>query len=236
MREAKRDYYAVLDVPQEADAQTIRRAFRSLARLHHPDVAPTPEESRRFHELAEAYAVLSDPETRRRYDEGSLAASGPARGFVVGDEIQLEPFEARRGTTRAVRVAIVEPCAACGGRGGIGEGAGCASCGGTGRLRYATQVEGVRLLEVDACPDCGGRGGADPAPCAHCRGTGKTGRTASVTVRFPPGLEDGARIRVGDDFEAVVRVLPPPDGSPLVQAFAAAGAAGALVLLVSLLV
>ena len=65
----KRDYYEVLGVARAATDSEIKRAFRSLAREHHPDKNPEdPESERRFKEVQEAYAVLSDPEERRRYD------------------------------------------------------------------------------------------------------------------------------------------------------------------------
>jgi DnaJ-class molecular chaperone len=65
-----RDYYEVLAVPRTASMEEIKKAYRTLARKYHPDVNPgdkTAEE--KFKELNEAYAVLSDPEKRKRYDE-----------------------------------------------------------------------------------------------------------------------------------------------------------------------
>lgn len=64
-----RDYYAVLGVPRDADEEAIRRAYRMLARKHHPDVDKTAGATKRFQELQEAYEVLSDPQKRARYDQ-----------------------------------------------------------------------------------------------------------------------------------------------------------------------
>jgi curved DNA-binding protein CbpA len=55
------DYHAVLGVPPGADLETIRRAFREAARVHHPSVSAHPDAERRFRELADAYAALSRP-------------------------------------------------------------------------------------------------------------------------------------------------------------------------------
>jgi len=63
-----RDYYEVLGVSRDATADQIQQAFRTLARKHHPDVNKDPAAEDRFKEINEAYHVLSDPETRKRYD------------------------------------------------------------------------------------------------------------------------------------------------------------------------
>lgn len=64
-----KDYYAALGVPVDADAQQIKKAYRKLARLHHPDVSKEAGAEVRFKEAAEAYATLKDPELRAAYDE-----------------------------------------------------------------------------------------------------------------------------------------------------------------------
>lgn len=63
-----RDYYAVLGIPRDADSDQIQQAFRGLARKYHPDVNSDPAAEDKFKEVNEAYHVLIDPETRRRYD------------------------------------------------------------------------------------------------------------------------------------------------------------------------
>ena len=65
-----RDYFKVLGVERSADADTVKRAFRKLARQYHPDVNPDDQDAEaRFKEVSEAYEVLSDPEKRRRYEQ-----------------------------------------------------------------------------------------------------------------------------------------------------------------------
>src|SRR6476620_12034224 len=63
-----RDFYEVLGVGRNADQSEIQRAYRKLARQHHPDVNKDPSAEARFKEISEAYDVLSDPEQRKRYD------------------------------------------------------------------------------------------------------------------------------------------------------------------------
>jgi DnaJ-class molecular chaperone len=64
----RRDFYEVLGVSRNADQDEIQRAYRKLVRANHPDVNKDPGAEDRFKEVSEAYSVLSDPETRRRYD------------------------------------------------------------------------------------------------------------------------------------------------------------------------
>src|SRR5499427_8757673 len=67
-RADRRDFYGILGVPKTATQNEIQRAYRKLAREHHPDVNKDPGAEDRFKEISEAYDVLSDPQTRRRYD------------------------------------------------------------------------------------------------------------------------------------------------------------------------
>lgn len=64
-----KDYYAALGVSRDADAETIKKAYRKLAREHHPDVSAAPGAEGRFKEIAEAWQTLKDPEKRAAYDE-----------------------------------------------------------------------------------------------------------------------------------------------------------------------
>lgn len=75
-----KDYYAALGVPVDADLQQIKKAYRKLARQHHPDVSKAPGAEARFKEAAEAYATLKDPEKRAAYDE--LGRRPPGEEFA----------------------------------------------------------------------------------------------------------------------------------------------------------
>ena len=78
----EKDYYKALGVPETATEQEIRRAYRKLAKQHHPDANPGSED--RFKEISAAYDVLSDDEKRKQYDE--VRRLGPvAGGFGAGD-------------------------------------------------------------------------------------------------------------------------------------------------------
>lgn len=73
----EKDFYAVLGVPKTADAAAVKKAYRTLARTHHPDAnAGDPRSEQRFKEVGEAYSVLSDPEKRQQYDAVRAMRSG----------------------------------------------------------------------------------------------------------------------------------------------------------------
>ncbi|MFE7390739.1 DnaJ C-terminal domain-containing protein [Streptomyces sp. NPDC057582] len=105
-----RDYYEVLGVPRTADAAEIQQAFRTLARRHHPDVNKDPAAEERFKEINEAYGVLSDPDTRARYDrfgadfrqipEGYDERVAAAQGFRGAGAYRGGPFQGGRGAGR----------------------------------------------------------------------------------------------------------------------------------------
>ena len=64
------DYYKILGVNKDASQEAIKKAYKKLARKHHPDLNPNdPDAQRRFQEINEANEVLSDPEKRKKYDQ-----------------------------------------------------------------------------------------------------------------------------------------------------------------------
>lgn len=82
----EKDFYAVLGVPADASAADVKKAYRKLARTHHPDAnAGDPQADSRFQAIGEAYAVLSDPEQRQQYDAIRSMARGGAR-FTAGGQ------------------------------------------------------------------------------------------------------------------------------------------------------
>lgn len=99
----KRDYYVVLGVAKDADEAEVKRAYRELARKHHPDLNDHPEAAERFKEINEAYAVLSDRAARARYDRwGHEGEAGGGLGSVMDavEEVLGDVLRRRRGKQR----------------------------------------------------------------------------------------------------------------------------------------
>ena len=233
----RRDYYAVLGVPHGATRETIRRAFRTLAAEWHPDVSDDPEAVERFREIAEAYEVLSRPDTRERYDRygfdprgvgGFSGAAGSSAGMFddlldlaaafrraggkgtdVAVEVEVPPGDARRGARRGVRYTALTLCPACRGEGGAPGSArvACAECGGRGRRRVTEEGSGRSGL----CSACRGSGRAHAEPCPRCEGAGRFESERAVLVEIPPGTVDGEVLRVAGGGNAGGRNAEPGD-------------------------
>ena len=171
----KRDYYEVLGVSKDATEAEIKSAFRKLAKKYHPDVSKEPDAEAKFKEAQEAYAVLSDEQRRKQYDQFGHAAfdqnggqgAGGFGGFDFSDFDFGDIFDnifgssfgfgssrrgsssrATRGNDRLLRV----------------------------RLSFKEAVYGCKKdlnLEVyDTCSNCDGKGGFNEDVCSKCHGSG----------------------------------------------------------------
>jgi molecular chaperone DnaJ len=176
MSTTSRDYYEILGVPRDADDETIKKAFRRLARELHPDVNPDdPSAEERFKEVAEAYKVLSEPDTRQLYDRHGHAGLRGSPGPDMSDFGSFQDiFDAFFGGTGMF-----------GGRsGGPRRQAGDDHLVGT-QITFVESALGVQK-EVDVtlvrdCPTCEGTGGAPGTPlerCGRCEGQGEIRQVA----------------------------------------------------------
>ena len=172
MATTRRDYYEILGVSRDADERAIKSSFRRLARELHPDVSDHPEAQERFREAAEAYEVLSKPETKELYDryghEGLRTGGFRPTDFDLANLTDL--FAAFFGDDLF---------------GGLGGRAGRRSARGADVLaevevELVEAAEGVRrsvpFPVVVGCSACGGTGaapGTAPTTCPTCEGLGR---------------------------------------------------------------
>ena len=176
MAEQKRDYYEVLGIDKSADDATIKKAYRALAKKYHPDMNPGDAEAeKKFKEASEAYAVLSDPDKKRQYDQFGHAAfeggmgggggfdfSGMDMGDIFGDIFgDLFGGGRRRSSASngpmkganlraAVRVTFEEAAFGC-----------------------EKEIEITLKDECQTCHTTGAKPGTNPETCTKCGGKGK---------------------------------------------------------------
>ena len=213
------DFYQILGVPRDASQEDIQRAYRKLARTYHPDVNHDPGAEDRFKEASEAYDVLSDLETRRRYDafgrdfrqvpEGvdpetwrrARPAPEPGRRWSRGGgwswrvQLQRRRHRPRRPARRAVRQPVRRP----------------GSRHGWGPIPGADQEAEIELTVEEAY-----RGGRRSVTLSS------DGTRRSFDVTIPAGVTDGQRIRLAGqggrgsdgarngDLYLLVRIAPHP--------------------------
>jgi molecular chaperone DnaJ len=247
------DYYKTLGVEKSATADEVRKAYRRLARKHHPDLNPGDKSAEDlFKKVQEAYDVLSDPKKKEIYDQvgsysengmpGAGGARGPNMGFggfdfsdfarssgsgartappgggsfqdifsqwfgrSQGEPESAEPqkgtdleyglnidfWQAIRGTQVRLTINRQEVCTVCGGSGAKSGGTTvCPECNGSGNV---TQMAGAMRFSL-TCPKCEGTGRLRNA-CPNCHGDGRVSTPETVDVRIPAGAQQGSRLRV----------------------------------------
>ena len=167
----KRDYYEILGVDKNASEADIKSAFRRLAKKYHPDVSKEENAAEKFKEAQEAYAILSDPEKRRQYDQfGHSAFDGPTGGFsgyqdfdfsdILNDLFGGMGFSSgrtssshrqngpRKGNDILHRMTIDFEEAV-----------------------YGTKKD-IKIDVEETCPECDGKGGFNSKTCSECHGSG----------------------------------------------------------------
>ena len=218
------DFYEVLGVPRNADQSEIQRAYRKLARTHHPDVNKDPSAEARFKQISEAYDVLSDPDLRKRYD-------------AFGEEFRRVPPDVDPEVWRQAR--------AYAGAGPAGPGPAGSGRGGPrwspGGARYTDVGEDIDLDDLLG-GIFGGRGRTDWGPIPGSdqeveaeitveeayRGTQRSltisgpDGARTLDINIPAGVVDGQRIRLRGqggrgagggqpgDLYLIIRIAPHP--------------------------
>ncbi len=176
MAEQKRDYYEVLGVDKNADDAAIKKAYRALAKKYHPDVNPGDAEAeKKFKEASEAYAVLSDPDKKRQYDQFGHAAFDGGAGGAGGFDFSGADFSDIFGD-------IFGDFFGGGSRrssynNGPMKGANLRT---SVRITFEEAVFGckkeIELTVKEACKTCHGSGakpGTSPETCSKCGGKGQ---------------------------------------------------------------
>jgi len=131
---------------------------------------------------------------------GGGGRQGPQRGSDLRYTMEVSLEEAVRGATREIKVPTLQHCDTCDGS-GAKPGTNpvtCGSCGGSGQVRMQQGFFQVQ----QTCPKCRGRGKTISDPCIDCRGQGLLEKTKTLSVKVPPGVDTGDRIRLSGEGEA----------------------------------
>jgi molecular chaperone DnaJ len=228
----QKDLYEILGVARTASTDEIKKAYRKLARKHHPDLnRGSKQAEERFKEVSLAHDVLSDPEKRKLYDEfgheGLQPGFDPGRAREYrrwadsGHGFSFRPgaggaggfegfgFEPRGGARRRRRGSAEEERSFTDFLnemfGGAAEQAAPRPARG-GDIEHEVEVEflealrgtqrAVTVRRPGPCPECQGTGRIGMRACTRCAGTGTVDHRERLTVKIPPGVGDGARVRV----------------------------------------
>jgi DnaJ-class molecular chaperone len=215
----QRDYYEILGVNRSATADQIRSAYRKLARKLHPDVNKEPDAAKRFSEVQEAYDVLSEPEKRANYDQfGHVGVgAGPSpRGKGAGTWNyttspgggrrtswgNIDPGDFEGGDFGSVFEQIFGGGAQPRGGSPFGAGGRTGSGAGPGRARAEPQrgqdIEHALTVSFMTAA----LGGSEELRF------GGDGSASTISVKIPPGIESGAKLRIKG------RGQPSPSGGP----------------------
>ncbi|WP_273652503.1 DnaJ C-terminal domain-containing protein [Cellulomonas fimi] len=189
----EKDFYAVLGVPKDADAATIKKAYRKLARSMHPDHNPGDAAAEaKFKEIGEAYAVLSDTEQRQQYDQlramaggARFTAGGRGGGNAGFEDLFGGMFGGANGPGGRVRYSTSPGAGGAGGAGFEDLLGGLFNQGGFGGARGPQQ--GADLAAEVTLPFRQATEGST---------VGLTVEGRSFTARIPAGVRDGQKIRL----------------------------------------
>jgi len=220
---AKQDYYEVLEVSRDASETEIKKSYRRLALKYHPDKNPDDKDAEENFKIAsEAYQVLSDPDSRAKYDRfghdfrgfaedifGDIFGAffgesfGPRtpRGRDIKADLKISLEEAFSGISKEVSFYRPEVCKTCDGSGAE---AGtkplvCPQCAGAGQVHIQ---QGFFSL-ARACPKCSGRGTIIAKACRICVGKGSENNHVKLSVKVPKGVDNGQSLKLQGEGEKI---------------------------------
>ena len=209
------DLYCLLGVDSAASADEIRRAYRKLAMIWHPDRNVSAEAEETFKRIRLAYEILREPKRRTEYDRefrshprrphdahaqpASTAQSevSSRRAPNLSRHVSISLEEQLHGCRAKLRLTRTEYCRHCGGSGHANlPPLACGTCRGSGFVRNPLGLFSMFRIATVACPDCSGKGTIRPK-CEACAGTGVGARKMGhLQFEVPAGIRPGASLRV----------------------------------------
>ena len=127
------------------------------------------------------------------------------RGQDLAYDLEITLEEAAKGTEKDIQIPRTEHCDVCGGSGAApGSSARiCPTCQGQGKVQNMRKAGFAMYVQVTACPTCKGKGRIIESPCSNCHGTGVVRKRRTITVKIPPGVDEGHQRRLRGEGEAM---------------------------------
>lgn len=186
-----KDYYKILELEKTASQEEIKKSFRRLSKILHPDKETGDAE--KFKELNEAYQILSDKAKKHAYDTGTtyLKPQPPTINDIV-IRIKWTLDDIKKGKTIKVPVNRVVVCKTCKGVGSKTTSSitTCSNCNGAGRFVKQEQTPFGYMMMEHMCGSCQGTGEHNSDPCPTCQGEKMVNESIQETVTIPPGVID----------------------------------------------
>jgi molecular chaperone DnaJ len=146
---------------------------------------------------------------------GNMTGSGRGarRGADLRYDLDVTLEQVATGLTTEIQVPRTERCDLCNGSGARPGSSPrvCPECGGRGQVQRVSSAGFAQFVRVETCRSCRGRGEILDSPCKACRGAGTVQKTRRITVKIPPGVEDGASLRLRGEGDAGENHAPPGD-------------------------
>jgi molecular chaperone DnaJ len=182
-----KDYYKILELEKTATLDEIKKTFRKLSKVLHPDKETGDKD--KFQELNEAYQTLSDPVKRQAYDQGTTyKAPQPPVINHIGVRIPWTLQDLKNGKTIQVSIQRVIVCKTCQGVGSLVASSisTCTHCSGTGRFIRQERTPFGFITVEQSCGQCHGTGEFNTLPCPDCHGEKMVNADNKETVIIPP--------------------------------------------------
>ncbi|MFO8050680.1 MAG: DnaJ C-terminal domain-containing protein [Thermoplasmatota archaeon] len=216
------DYYSILGIEDDATQDEVKRAYRKLAKTLHPDLNKDTHDDAavNFKKVKDAYEVLSNPLKREKYDLELMRRNGgggvpqqpqqstgyvysgpqiaPQKGSDTKLNLKISFQESFNGVKKDVDVQMPIRCSYCGGSGAEPNTpvSACPTCRGSGALLQPVQTPQGYVNQRVTCSTCNGRGILMQRFCSNCSGIGLVNGYETVKISLPPGVEDGAIIKL----------------------------------------
>jgi molecular chaperone DnaJ len=217
MAQQVKDYYAMLELEKDCTSAAIKNSYRQLSKKYHPDVCQEENAREIFQKIVEAYEVLSDPESRKEYDEfakamndsrnvsfediygmfhsGIVGAHAPLKGDDVETQIEFTVSEVRQGTQKQMQFERYVNCEDCAGHGFERKPVNaCYQCKGKGYTLVGSKTPFGDIKTESSCSVCKGKGYLNIENCAVCKGIGKKCVPVRIVFNLPKDTTDGYKL------------------------------------------